>query len=374
MTLPPETVSDLVTTPTIYDWILSELDIFDRSPPTNYLSAALQIAVFHLLRSGISNDVDEESFTAALLGSFCEACQVCVAAMPPASNSSLTWRRHSKSSSGKLGESATGADFALIVRHSNSFARAAVFQAKNGQSDIGSFKASHLSPATKDYPEEEQFVRLRRYCYCILSGKEGVEEASLDLQSIGWAHYLVYEKFAAYCSPLSSLKILEHRIIKDTSPGTVRYKDYPYFNLVDILRDGCIHEAGAQCGWLSLVSPHEISAFVDSTKDLYDIYEAHVDPKMDWVPLIKDRNAPPQQEKIRLIKESLLLPSGTLPVQVPAPEPGSESKAPSTPPASRQDFRLATRDERRLHKALEHEKKGGILEGKNGPGRNPRKH
>ncbi|MBH1664526.1 hypothetical protein I5U73_05085 [Stenotrophomonas maltophilia] len=374
MTLPPGTGSDLVTTPTIHEWILSELNIFDRSLPANYLSAALQIAVFHLLRSGISNNVDEESFTAALLGSFCEACQVCVAAMPPAGNSSLTWRRHNKSSSGKLGESATGADFALIVRHSNSFARAAVFQAKNGQSDIGSFKASHLSPATKDYPEEEQFVRLRRYCHCILSGKKDVEEESLDLKNIGWAHYLVYENFATYCCPLSSLTILEDRISKDSSPGTVRYKDYPYFNLVDILRDGCIHEAGVQPGWLSLESPSQITAFVESSKDLFDIYEAHVDPAMDWVPLIEDRDIPSQQQKIRLIKEHLLLPSATLPTPVPVPEPGSESKAPSKPPASQQDFQSATLDELRLRKALEHENRGKILEGKNSPRRNPGKH
>jgi len=373
MTLQPETVSDLVTTPTIHDWILSELSIFDRSPPANYLSAALQIAVFHLLGSGISNDVDEESFTAALLGSFCEACQVCVAAMPPASNSSLTWRRHNKNSSGTLGESATGADFALIIRHNNSFARAAVFQAKNGQSDVGSFKASHLSPATKVDPEEQQFVRLRRYCHCILSGKEDAEEALLDLQSIGWAHYLVYENYATYCCPLSSLTILEHRISKDISPGTVRYKDYPYFNFVDILVNGCNQEIGVQPGWLSLESSSEITAFVKSAADLFDIYEAHVDPTMDWVPLIEERNIPPQQEKIRLIKESLLLPSAILPVPVPAREPGLESKAPSTPPASQQDFQLATRDERRLRKAREHDNKGKFLEGRKGLGRNPRK-
>ncbi|WP_146146980.1 hypothetical protein [Stenotrophomonas maltophilia] len=373
MTLRPETVSDLVTTTTIHNWILSELAIFERDPPTNYLSAALQIAVFHLLRSGISKNIDEESFTAALLGSFCESCQVCVAGMPPASNSSLTWRRHNKSGKGTQGEAATGADFALIIRLSNNFARAAVFQAKNGQSEKGSFKASHRSPEIEDYPEEEQFVRLRRYCRRILSAKNDAEEASLDLDSLGWSHYLVYENFAAYCSPLSSLSILEQRISKDGSPGTVRYKDYPYFNFVDILVSGCNQEIAVQPGWLSLESSREISAFVEAAKDLFDIYEASVDPAMDWVPLIEDREILSNQEKIRLIKDNLLSPSAKPSVQAPAPKQGLESAVPSTVSTPQQAIRFSTPKERQHRKALENEKEEGKLDRKNSSGRKPNK-
>ncbi|UXB18704.1 hypothetical protein K7566_13900 [Stenotrophomonas maltophilia] len=363
-------MSDLVKTPTIHDWILSELDIFERSPPANYLSAALQIAVFHLLRSGISNNVDEESFTAALLGSFCESCQVCVAGMPPTSNSSLTWRRHNKSSKGTLGESATGADFALIIRHSNDFARAAVFQAKNGQSDVGSFTADHLSPATKHYPSEQQFVRLRRYCLRILADIKKLEEASLDLKNIGWAHYLIYENSAVYCSPLSSLTILNDRINKNQSPGTVRYKEHPYSNFVDILRDGCSQEPGVQLGWLSLESPSEISAFVDSTEDLYDIYEAHVAPTMDWVPLIEGREILSNQETILLIKEGLLLPSSTPAGQALAHEPKSATSP--TSHASEQKIEFETQEGRRLRKALELEKNGNKFEVKTSSGGKPK--
>ncbi len=361
----PETASDLVTTPTIYDWILSELDIFERSPPVNYLSAALQIAVFHLLRSGISNNVDEESFTAALLGSFCESCQVCVAGMPPANNSSLTWRRHNKSSKRTHGESATGADFSLIIRHSNSFARAAVFQAKNGQSDVGSFTAEHLSPATEHYPREQQFVRLRRYCLGVLAKIKDLNEESLDQKNLDWAHYLIYEKSAVYCSPLSSLTVLNDRINKNHSPGTVRYKKYPYSNFVDILMNGCSQEIGfqRQPGWLSLESPSDITDFVDSTKDLYDIYEAHVDPTIDWVPLIENRETLSDQERIRLIKESLLSTSAKRPAQ--ATEPESESAALSSSPAPKQATPLSTLLKERKHQnALETEKKGGKLDGR----------
>lgn len=373
MTLRPKTVSDLVTTPTIHDWILSELDVFERSPPANYLSAALQIAVFHLLRSGISNNIDEESFTAALLGSFCESCQVCVAGMPPTSNSSLTWRRHNKSGKGKLGESATGADFALIIRHSNDFARAAVFQAKNGQSDVGSFKAEHLSPATERYPSEQQFIRLRRYCLSTLADIKKLEEASLDLKNIGWAHYLIYENSAIYCSPLSSLTILNDRINKNQSPGTVRYKEHPYSNFVDVLRDGCSQEPGVQPDWLSLESSREISAFVEAAKDLFDIYEASVDPAMDWVPLIEDRESLSNQDKIRLIKDNLLSPSAKPSVQAPAPEQGLESAVPSTVPTPQQAIRFPTLKERQHRKALENEKEDGKLDRKNSSGRKPKK-
>nr|WP_313310808.1 hypothetical protein [Stenotrophomonas geniculata] len=357
-----------MTTPTIYDWILSELDIFERSPPVNYLSAALQIAVFHLLRSGISNNVDEESFTAALLGSFCESCQVCVAGMPPASNSCLTWRRHNKSSKRTHGESATGADFSLIIRHSNSFARAAVFQAKNGQSDVGSFTADHLSPATEHYPCEQQFVRLRRYCLGLLARIKNLNEKSLGQTNLDWAHYLIYEKSAIYCSPLSSLTILNDRINKNHSPGTVRYKKYPYFNFVDILMNGCNQEVGAQrqSGWLSLESPSEITNFVDSTKDLYDIYEAHVDPSIDWAPLIEDRETLSDQERIRLIKESLLSTS--------AKPLAQESAALSSSTAPKQATPLLTLlNERKHQNTLETEKKGGKLDGRNRRGTTPNK-
>ncbi len=319
-----ENASRVVTNLSIRDWILQELAVFDREPPQNYLSGALQLAVLHLLQSGVSNGVDEESFTGALLGSFCQSCRVCAAGMPPMNKSTLTWRRHNKNSGNNIGESATGADFALIIRHKEDFARAAIFQAKNGQSKKGSFKAGHISPEVLELPEEPQYVRLKRHCFSILSASQMPDAAALEATKLYWAHYLIYEPFAAYCSPVSSLTVIEERLEAGDSPGTISYKDYPYLNFVDVLRDGCNQTQEKEPGWLNLSSAGAIAAFVKSAEDLYDLYEAHVNPDMKWAPLIGWTEGLSEQYKTLKIKDGLLLPTKSCPTPEPVPEPAQE--------------------------------------------------
>lgn len=318
-----ENASRLVTNLSIHDWMLKELAVFDREPPQNYLSGALQLALLHLLQSGVSNAVDEESFTGALLGAFCQSCRVCAAGMPPRNKSTLTWRRHNKNSSDGSGESATGADFALIIRHEEGFARAALFQAKNGQSKKGSFKAGHISPPVEEHPEEPQYVRLKRHCLSILSTFKNPTTAALEASKIGWAHYLIYEPFAAYCSPLSSLTVIEERLEAGKSLGTVSYKDYPYLNFVDALRDGCNETQEQQPGWINLSSNEEIATFVKSAKDLYDLYEAHVNPDMNWKPLIETTTKLSEEQRTLNIKNHLHPPKPPLPTEEPKPAQAS---------------------------------------------------
>lgn len=303
----------------IHDWIFQQLKVFGREPPQNYLSGALQLAVLHLLQSGLSNGVDEESFTGALLGSFCQSCRVCAAGMPPINKSTLTWRRHNKNSGDNIGESATGADFALIIRHNEDFARAAVFQAKNGQSKKGSFKAGHISPEVLELPEEPQYVRLKRHCLSILSTFKKPDAAALEATELDWAHYLIYEPFAAYCSPVSSLTVIEERLEAGESLGTISYKNYPYLNFVDVLRAGCSETQEKEPGWLNLSSTEEIGTFVKSANDLYDLYEAHVNPDMEWAPLIEPMAKMSEQERTLNIKEDLLLPKPSSPTAASKP-------------------------------------------------------
>lgn len=289
----------------IADWITMQLDLYGRDPPLNYLSAALQMAVLHLLFSEMSNDLDEESFTGALLGAFCESSNICAAGFPPLQNSSMTWRRHNKNGTGEQGESNTGADFTLIIRHSDELACAAIFQAKNGKSNVGSFDANHKSPSqVKGGEKELQFVRLKRHCQKILSELIHTKKKA-ELEELSWAHYLVYEPFGIYCSPLSSLVEIENRLIQGNHAGTIRYKQYYHLNFIDLLKHGCSEDREDHNGWLRLTSKTGISSFVKSAQDLYDVYEAHVNPGMSWTPLVDNRESVDPPERIEKIKAAL---------------------------------------------------------------------
>ncbi|WP_312348047.1 hypothetical protein [Stenotrophomonas acidaminiphila] len=308
-----------VTSPKIDEWIKSELDLFGITTPTNRLSAALQMAVVHLLASGLSNDLDEESFTGALLGAFCQTSRLATAGTPATSDSSLTWRRHNKNGKDYLSERSTGADFSLIIRHDDDFAVAAVFQAKNGQSKIGSFDASHMSPELPEQGrgKELQFCRIRDYCYHILSNFNPPKENKSGLKDLDWAHYLVYERFAVYCSPLSSLSLIQDHIANDLKCGAVRYKEHSYSVFTDLLREGCAPGRAKRTGWLSLNSKDEISSFVASALDLFEVYESHIDPKPSWTPLIKDHVTMSAMERVERIRSELVPRLDTVTVQTP---------------------------------------------------------
>ncbi len=306
-----------MTSPKIDDWIKSELDLFGIPTPTNRLSASLQMAVVHLLASGLSNDLDEESFTGALLGSFCQTSRLATVGTPGTSETSLTWRRHNKNGKDCLSERSTGADFSLIIRHDDDFAVAAVFQAKNGQSNIGSFDASHMSPAIpeKGRGKELQFCRIRDYCYEILAGFTPPKNNPNGLNGLDWAHYLIYEPFAIYCSPLSSLSVIEHYITMHLKCGAVRYKEHGYSIFTDLLREGCAPRSAKHSGWLPLNSKDEISSFVASALDLFDVYESHVDPQPGWTPLIEGRAKISVSQRIDEIRKALVRPLESVKVQ-----------------------------------------------------------
>ncbi|MEA9705203.1 hypothetical protein [Xanthomonas campestris] len=321
-----------VTNPKIDEWVKSELELFGINIPPNRLSASLQMAVLHLLASGLSNDLDEESFTGALLGAFCQTSRLATAGIPASSEASLTWRRHNKNGKDYLSERSTGADFSLIIRHDDDFAVAAVFQAKNGQSKIGSFDASHMSPEIPEQGrgKELQFCRIRDYCYEILAKFMPPKENKRGLNDLDWAHYLIYEPFAIYCSPLSSLSLIQDYIASDLKCGAVRYKEYSYSNFTDLLREGCTHGRAKRTGWLSLNSKDEISSFVASALDLFDVYESHVNPKPSWTPLIKDRVKIPVSERINEIRRALVRPLDNVKVEPPNFQTLEERRAGST--------------------------------------------
>ncbi|MBB4758681.1 hypothetical protein FHT15_003403 [Xanthomonas campestris] len=305
-----------MTSPKIDDWIKSELALFGIKGLPNRLSESLQMAVVHLLASGLSNDLDEESFTGALLGAFCQTCRLATAGTPATFEASLTWRRHNKNGKDFLSERSTGADFSLIIRHDDDFAVAAVFQAKNGQSKVGSFDASHMSPKIPGRDEELQFCRIRDYCYKVLANFTPPKANENGIEDLDWAHYLVYEPYAIYCSPLSSLAIIQRHIARDLKCGAVRYKKYSYSIFTDLLREGCAPGRAKRIGWLPLNSKEEISSFVASALDLFDVYESHVNPGPNWTPLIKDRITIPAAERIEKIRGALVHPLDTVQVQV----------------------------------------------------------
>lgn len=278
---------------TIHDWIIDELKSYNRDRPANFLSASLQLAVLQLVTAGLSRNADEETYTGALLGAFCSTSFFCASGFPKKAGPDMCWQRHSKNSQGRDGEKHTGADFTLIIRTADNFARAAVFQAKNSKSQVGSFEVDHVSPETDERPAEQQIIRLVDHCINIMaevvkdrSGKKDQSELSIpSVKDLDWAHYLVYHNYSNTCCQLSSLRESYEAARAEKAPGRVRLKQVGAIPLVDLLAAGCREDTSKVQGWISLESLEEIKAFTHHARQFFDVYESRTSPDADWSPV-----------------------------------------------------------------------------------------
>lgn len=290
---------------TVKNWINQELVKYARKAPSNCLSAALQLATLHLLTSGLARNIDEESFTGALLGSFCSKCNICATAFSHTNQSSLTWRRHNKNSQEKDGEKLSGADFTLILRLRNNFAKAAIFQAKNSKSDVGSFDAGHISPPIDEGDAELQFLRLKEYSMTTLS-KTGIGQAK-SIDELHWVHYLIYHDYSAYCCALSTMVDLDDKAKLGHPLGTIRFKERANVSFIDLLADGA--SISTDDGWLILDSVEKIKLFVSKSRDIFNVYEARAEADCQWEPVASDDSLPILRSQAVAMVRSALVPA-----------------------------------------------------------------
>ena len=291
----------------VNEWINRELREYGRNDANSWLGAALQLSTLHLLTSGLSRNIDEETFTGALLGSFCSTCNFCSSPIEPSNHTALIWRRHNKTNQHEDGEKASGADFTLILRLSNDTARAAIFQAKNSKSDTGSFDTAHVSPPIDQGEAQLQFLRLKEYSLKILS-KINVGKAR-SIQELHWVHYLVYHDYSAYCCTLSTMQDLDERIKLQKPLGAIRFKDRPNISFVDLLEQGASESAND--GWLQLDSLEKMRGFVSGSREMFNVYEARASDDLEWESIAsRTPHNIPRSEAIAKVKRALAAASG----------------------------------------------------------------
>ncbi|WP_329913664.1 hypothetical protein [Stenotrophomonas sp. SMYL86] len=163
------------------------------------LAGALQIAAGDVFALNSDAALDEEEITFALLGAFSSTIPSMASWFPKYFTPSFQWQRYGKSTRGAGSEGATGADYALLIRLSNNFARAAIFQAKKLGKDLG-IDLSSISPfraienQESIYPEP-QILRLARNARSISSG--------MTNDNLDWVHFAAYGVDGCFCTPLS---------------------------------------------------------------------------------------------------------------------------------------------------------------------------
>lgn len=168
-------------------------------PPTP-LAGALQIATFQILKAHIEKKQQEEDLTSMLLGAYISATSWILNVIESGSSGELTWGHHNKHGSSAKSEGSTGADFSLLIKFGNNFARAAVFQAKCSDSDT-TVQIHRIAPyraASRKEPErlpEPQMLRLVSHGLKII--------ASTDERNLDWLHYCSYGPTSFFCIPLT---------------------------------------------------------------------------------------------------------------------------------------------------------------------------
>lgn len=173
----------------------------------NALMATFQVAVSEFITGGYFLGNDEETTTGALLGAIAACAPLCFEAY--GQDPDFNWVRYPKSGHGSTTEPSTGADFALILRVSETKIRLAVFQAKRTDKR-GTYSVHQISPERSDSakPPEPQFIRLKDYARDLLTG---IRNKKKEANQLAWVHYLSYEPKSIYTVPLSKLTdISEH--------------------------------------------------------------------------------------------------------------------------------------------------------------------
>ena len=309
------------------------------------LAGALQIATFQVMKAHIAAPQQEEDLTSMLLGAYVSATAWVLEILESRENAGLTWGHHNKHGNSKNSEGSTGADFSLLIKFDDEFARAAVFQAKCSNSDyeVGIHRIAPYRAKTLKQPErlpEPQMLRLVSHGLKIAASKQ---ESDLN-----WLHYCAYGPSSFFCIPLTQATqtLLDYRLTKPTADaallkfqadnledpllhgwlkkeGERLYKDHRHAamkrdghtrELIHLLALGASSEPDSDVpGWLSLKTASAIGGFVESFSNDVKIIE------------LDGRSAPGPTADAKIISQLnnalKSYPSPESPVPAPPPKP-----------------------------------------------------
>lgn len=269
--------------------------IVDPTP----LSAALLIAAIRLQAKHSETQLKEEEFTSALAGIFMGNIPWLSLLFPTIHMPGFDHATYSKSSRDSKSESATGADFAILIHLPNGQARVAVFQAKICNKN-GSLSIHQMAPARDGKTPQPQLLRLAEYGNNICS--KLTKENCLD-----WVHYCGYSETSSFCIPLSNIPLIiesvsehdksisaelraeidaeseatraiilslaEKKWAGKKSQDLVREKDT--IDLAQLLSLGAAVQPGFKApGWLTLESG-QVGEFTKTTSDVMPILSVH---------------------------------------------------------------------------------------------------
>lgn len=176
---------------------IGPLDQYVQPTP---LAGALQIATFQIMKAHLAHPQQEEELTSMLLGAYVSAATWVLEVLESRESAGLTWGHHNKHGKSGQSEGTTGADFSLLIKFGDEFARAAVFQAKCSDSNdrvfvhrVAPYRAA--TPKTSARLPEPQMLRLVSHGLKISAS---TEESKLD-----WLHYCAYGPTSFFCTPLT---------------------------------------------------------------------------------------------------------------------------------------------------------------------------
>ncbi|XGK14682.1 hypothetical protein ABQZ99_006850 [Xanthomonas hortorum pv. vitians] len=260
-------------------------DISSKTTPTDPMHLALLWTMQRTKTIAGVQDYDEESYTSTILGGTAIAAPLLAAFEGQTSGTNADFRfgtfRKNGGAKSPLSETATGADFCLVIGHDDEHAKVAIFQAKKlDPSEDERLLSVRRGPASTS-DGHFQFTMLLAFT-CRLMAKAGlsgyedfaddadtlgaaarlksmsVGDISILVKEISWVHYMVYHNGSATTLPLNHLdeacflsEVYKHRQYSHRLGG-------PRLGFVEIV-SGALH--GSTGGWL-LVPRMVIKAFL----------------------------------------------------------------------------------------------------------------
>ncbi|WP_267314294.1 hypothetical protein [Xanthomonas campestris] len=264
-------------------WLKKHLLEFGVPISQSYLGAAFQLGVSEMIASDLHDQLDEESITAALLGSFVASMPICASAYGTDISQHSSWVRYNKNKQDGAGERDTGADFALLIQKDSQTAYFSVFQAKKSGSLAGSMDLSHISPKTPTRPAQSQFRRLHDYGISIQKKARGDHHDAPTLANLHWVNYLVYGHGKFVCCPLTSLSDVDQKDRNREEVKTVQLYDLVSQPLITRLV-AAAEGSGDIDGWLKLETKKMREDVVEEARQYFTVFEASAAPWLNFEP------------------------------------------------------------------------------------------
>lgn len=314
-------------------WVANQLrPLQEPTFESNALADTFQLSVLRLLSLRITERTHEEPTTGFLLGSMASFAQPCSAAANDIRHA-CSWQYFSKTASPEDSEVTTGADFALIIQHASGQARLAIFQAKRAIDDTESFTVHQLKKPreaedgqtkTSRATEIPQFIRLVTHCLNVShathkdtnhgsdKGEDQNNDVASSIDTLHWAHYLIYLPRRIQYIPLSRLSSIKNAYSTRTEgapypdPGPVIIADHPTKHLFWLLTSGALADGEDEVeGWLN-IDGSRLAEMAKRVRSFIDVCVARVDPGPELDLDLDSASATPQPTTTSEIAEDIL--------------------------------------------------------------------